>query len=151
MRKLVFLGLFTLALIALSGICHSSGLVIFEIEVISGFTVSNPENLVFDAVAPGQTSNRDLTVKVWSNIEWDLLVSFVEKGESEDLSGEVEFSKNGGIWQRLTNMGLPAVTNQLPTGAAGREVVLPFRFTSSYDDALGSHSLQVELTVAPAI
>ncbi len=148
-RKLFALILFCSMVAALSGTIWAEGLVTFQIEVIPGFTVSCPDTLTFAPIGPGQTTYQDLTVTIWSNVDWELSVRIV--GENGGLKGEAEFAKGDDVWIPLDNVGRSIFLNQPSTGPGGSEVIIPFRFTGSYQDTPGDYFFQVEFTVVPAL
>lgn len=142
----------SLVVILLStGLTLASGLITFQLEVIPGFTISGPEQLVFPPVAPGQISQQELTIRVWSNVRWNLSVRVVGEGVEEGLYGTLEVEGANGEWFEFMGGSRTLHSSKPPTGESGREVNIPFRFRGSYSDVPGNYSLQVEFTVVPSL
>lgn len=151
MRHLLFFCFLCAALAASSGVCLSTGVVTFQIEVTAGFTISSPDHLIFEPVAPGQTTYRELIITVWSNVDWELMVATIGEDMPGGLRGQIEFNRSDGVWAPLGKLAYPVRSNQPLTGPTGSEVTIPFRFTGSFEDTPGNYSFQVELTVVPAL
>lgn len=148
-RTLVILSL--LVILACGGVANSSGVVTFQVEVVPGFTVSGPDNLSFDPISPGQTTQHDLGLTVWSNVSWELSVRASGQEGEGGLYGVVEFYDSSSRWTVLDNGTRLVCGDQPLTGPSGLEVIIPFRFTGSYEDSPGTYSFQVEFTVVPAL
>lgn len=140
-----------LVILLSTGLTLASGLITFQLEVIPGFTISGPEQLVFPPVAPGQISQQELTIRVWSNVRWNLSVRVVSEGVEEGFHGTLEVEGENGDWYEFGVGSRTLRSSQPPTGESGREVNIPFRFRGSYSDVPGNYSLQVEFTVVPSL
>lgn len=134
-----------------SGATYASGFITFQLEVIPGFTIANPDNLVFPPVAPGQTIHQELTITVWSNVRWNLSIRATGEELEGVLFGMVEVEGENGDWHDLFGGVRTLRSSQSPTGPHGRGVHIPFRFAGSYSDTPGLYSFQVEFTVVPAL
>lgn len=137
-------------LLALTTIAQASGTVTFQIEVLPGLSVSSPDLLVFDPVAPGQSDHQDLNITVWSNVTWELSVQAVGYDVEGGLQGSLEVNSLGG-WVELTTERSMLHFGQSPTGPDGTSMDIPFRFIGSYEDVPGTYSFQVEFTVVAAL
>lgn len=150
MRSKLAFGALTLCVFLFSAtFVQASGVVTFQIEVLPGVSISSPDNLVFDPVAPGQRVEQDVGVTVWSNVEWELAAQVIDYGAG-DLQGLIEVLDPQGLWRELSTTARTLMVNRPVTGAEGLEVQIPFRVTGSYD-LPGSYSFQVEFTVVPSL
>jgi hypothetical protein len=137
-------------LLALTTIAQASGTVTFQIEVLPGLSVSSPDLLVFDPVAPGQSDHQDLNITVWSNVTWELSVQAVGYDVEGGLQGIMEVGSLGG-WGEISQDPIMVRAGQPPTGPNGTSMDIPFRFIGSYEDVPGTYSFQVEFTVVAAL
>jgi hypothetical protein len=150
-RHFLFMGFLCLAvLFALGTAVQAANVVTFQVEVLPGLRLSNPDMLIFVPVAPGQTDIQELNLTVWSNINWELLVKAVGYGVEGGLRGGMEMS-NSGAWYELSEESTVIQLGQPPTGPDGATLRIPFRLTGSYEDAPGNYSFRVEFTVVPSL
>lgn len=140
-----------LIILLCSAAAGAAGMVNFQIEVIPGFTVEGPEKLVFEAAAPGGIVQRDLMLTVWSNVTWELLVKAYSQGTGDALQGQLECCSAWGSWDSPNSEGRSICKSEMPTGEAGYEVGIPFRFVGSYDDLPGDYTVGIEITVVPML
>ena len=133
------------------GITHASGVITFQVEVIPGFTISAPDSLLFPPVAPDQISQQELTLRVWSNVQWNLSIRATGEEVEGSLFGSLQVEGEGGDWYELFGGSRTLRSSQMATGVTGREVYVPFRFEGSYEDTPGVYSFAVEFTVVPAL
>ena len=138
------------ALLAFGKGIQASNMVTFQVEVLPGLRISNPDTLTFLPVAPGQTDIQELNITVWSNMNWELSVKAVGYGVEGGLQGGVEMGGLGG-WHDLSIEAAIIHAEQPPTGPDGATLRIPFRLTGSYEDAPGNYSFQVEFTVVPSL
>jgi len=129
---------------------EASGTVTFYVQVVPGLKISSPDQLTFEPVAPGQSDVQELSLTVWSNVRWQLLVEANGYGAEGGLSGTMEVGDSG-IWHKLSAEGTAIYFGQAPTGPDGVVFQTPFRFTGSYDDEPGDYDFQVKFTVVPAL
>ena len=139
------------ALLFWSAGAWASGVITFQVEVLPGLTLSSPDNLVFEPVAPGQTKQKDLEITVWSNVSWELSVQGVELDGAGDVFGELEVEGVQGSWYEVIGSRNWLRLDQSPTGPSGADLEIPFRFTGSYEDSPGTYLFQIEFTVVPKL
>lgn len=133
------------------GITHASGVITFQVEVIPGFTISAPDSLLFPPVAPDQISQQELTLRVWSNVQWNLSIRATGEEVEGSLFGTIEAQGEDGVWYGFFGGNRTLRSSQAPTGIAGKELNIPFRFEGNYKDTPGVYSFAVEFTVVPAL
>lgn len=155
-KNLVLVLGFFVVLFCVNDTVSASGHVVFQIEVTPGFAVSIPDILVFAPAAPGQTVYQDLSITVWSNVGWELIVSspgdvLGEDGSPTSLQSGLEVGGGSGNWFALTNNGRVIRIDLPPTGPEGTQLSVPFRFTSDFSDAPGVYTIDVQFTVVPEI
>ncbi len=155
-KNLVLVLGFFVVLFCVNDTVSASGHVVFQIEVTPGFAVSIPDILVFAPAAPGQTVYQDLSITVWSNVGWELIVSspgdvLGEDGSPAFLQSGLEVRMQSGEWRRILGLERSIRTNQEPTGPEGTQLSVPFRFTSDFSDAPGVYTIDVQFTVVPEI
>ena len=138
------------ALLAFGKGIQASNMVTFQVEVLPGLRISNPDTLTFLPVAPGQTDIQELNITVWSNMNWELSVKAVGYGVEGGLRGVVQLNDSGS-WRDLSSEGTVIQLGRPPTGPDGTILRIPFRLTGSYEDAPGNYSFQVEFTVVPSL
>ena len=138
------------ALLAFGKGIQASNMVTFQVEVLPGLRISNPDTLTFLPVAPGQTDIQELNITVWSNMNWELSVKAVGYGVEGGLRGGMEMGSSG-AWYELSEESTVIQLGQPPTGPDGATLRIPFRLTGSYEDAPGNYSFQVEFTVVPSL
>ncbi len=138
------------ALLAFGKGIQASNMVTFQVEVLPGLRISNPDTLTFLPVAPGQTDIQELNITVWSNMNWELSVKAVGYGVEGGLRGVVQLNDSGS-WRDLSSEGTVIQLGRPPTGPDGTMLQIPFRLTGSYEDAPGNYSFQVEFTVVPSL
>lgn len=148
-QGLFFCSLFILIL-ASSVVC-ASGIITFQVEVVPGLTISSPELLDFSTVAPGQSSQRNLELIIWSNTGWELLVQARGDDVETRLNGAMEVQDDQGKWSELLTRVSTLYDAQPSTGPDGIKLNIPFRFTSSYGDDPGVYSFEVKFTLVPII
>lgn len=130
---------------------ESGGVITFQVEVIPGVTIESPDNLVFEPVAPGQSTEQNLSLTVWANFLWELSVRSLREDAGENFFGDVEVQDENGVWYDLFARRRIIRSEQSSTGALGKEISVPFRFKGSFDDEPGTYSFEVEFTVVPAL
>lgn len=140
-----------LLVLVLGGQSFASGLITFQLEVVPGFSISAPEQLVLPPVAPGQASQTELSMRVWSNVRWNLIIKVPSEGMDEGLYGVLEAKGDTGEWREFSKGERTLFTSQMTTGEKGRMVSIPVRFMGSFDDVPGNYSVQVEFTVVPSL
>ena len=128
---------------------EASGTVTFYVQVVPGLKISSPDQLTFEPVAPGQSDVQELSLTVWSNVRWQVLVEANGYGAEGGLSGILEVGQSGS-WREIS-AGSVIHSDQPPTGPDGVVFQTPFRFTGSYDDEPGDYDFQVKFTVVPAL
>lgn len=131
------------------GAAKAAGVITFHVEVLPGLSISSPELLEFEPVAPGQASLQEVGLTVWANVPWGLSVK--AKHENVGLSGGLYYRDFYQIWVPLDERLHPIITQQDATGDAGLDVTIPFRYTGSYLDEPGTYAFEVEFTVVPAL
>ncbi|NLY10185.1 MAG: hypothetical protein GX020_00620 [Firmicutes bacterium] len=154
-----YLGFFFVLLLLLNPvIAFANGIVNLRVQIQSGYLIEVPETLVFPALAPGQTVEQSLIVKVKSNVAWDLTVSaeqwvYDPSGEAQavDLSSNIEVLDFLSFWRPLFGSERYVVTNKNPTSIDGEEVEVRFRMTGEFGDQPGEYGLDVVFTVVPVI
>lgn len=120
-------------------------------EVVPGLTISSPELLDFSTIAPGQSSQRNLELIIWSNIGWKLLVQARGDDVETRLNGAMEVQDEQGKWSELLTRVSTLYDAQPSTGPDGIKLDIPFRITSSYGDDPGVYSFEVKFTLVPII
>lgn len=151
MKKRMYMGVFLLLLltVAVHGLGETAGVITFQIKVLPGLSISTPELLVFEPVAPGQTTSQELNLTVWSNVNWRLMVTGEQ--DTSGLEGDILFQDWLGSWIPLVYLDTIVIDLQQPTGPEGTQVTIPFRFEGSYQDLPGTYSLDVKFTVVPTL
>lgn len=140
-----------LLVLVLGGQSFASGLITFQLEVVPGFSISAPEQLVLPPVAPGQASQTELSMRVWSNVRWNLDIRVLNEGTEGGLYGVLEMKGEDSVWHELGLGTRMLRSQQSSTGENGRELSIPIRFMGSFDDVPGNYSVQVEFTVVPSL
>lgn len=125
----------------------TAGIVILQVEVMPGFAIDVPENLIFPATAPGGISEQSLDVTVWANAPWILMARVLQ---DEGLVGAFEHrSLDDATWKTLGPTSTIVFQSSRATGAEGVELSIPFSFRVDYEDDPGDYNVEIELTVVP--
>lgn len=125
-------------------------------EVQSGFMVEVPDELVFPALAPGDSTEQSVEVTVWSNTEWDLAVGGGDLAlfdGTETVSVETHFEVRDfvGNYQVLSGSNHDIAQAQEPTDADGTTITVDFRLEGAFGDPPGEYTTDVIFTVVPQL
>ncbi len=149
-QYLLVMALLVAALFSLNVAVEASGVVTFEVEIVSGYRLDSPNFLTFAPVGPGQVSQQDLEIIVYSNTEWSLEMRAENLGEGGALSEGIQW-RDLGIWKKLSMETNTICMEQPATGQDGTVVNIPFRFQGGYEHDPGTYSILVEFTVVPTL
>ena len=149
-QYLLVMALLVAALFSLNVAVEASGVVTFEVEIVSGYRLESPSALIFPKVGPGQVSQQDLEIIVYSNTEWNLEMRVESYGDNQFLSDAIQF-RDSGMWRALPHEKSTICAEQPATGQDGTVVNIPFRFQGGYEHDPGTYSILVEFTVVPTL
>lgn len=149
-QYLLVMALLVAALFSLNVAVEASGVVTFEVEIVSGYRLDSPNFLTFAPVGPGQVAQQDLEIVVYSNTEWSLEMKARNLGDADALADAIQF-RDSGMWRALPHEKSTICAEQPATGQDGTVVNIPFRFQGGYEHDPGTYSILVEFTVVPTL